>query len=303
MTHSFYRSYGFLAAMLACIVLGCAVGAAWSGAVCLEPLGTVFINMMFCLVVPLVFCSLAGSIANTRSRRRAGRILGATLGVFVVTGLLAAFIMLVIVRVFPPVLTPWTDAAAGTVDDPAPLATLLVNFFTVNDFSALLSRRAMLPLIVFSLLFGFSVSACGGPDTGPARVLDDATKCLLKMVSLVSCYAPIAFFGFFAARGELVADGVLEVIADVALAHGAALGEGHIGLDGLGLGGGGHAEVDHADLGTVAVSDDDLVALRDQVDDGLGGLGDESELLIGSVAQRVAAERNDDAFTHGDISP
>ena len=28
MTHSFYRSYGFLAAMLACIVLGCAVGAA-----------------------------------------------------------------------------------------------------------------------------------------------------------------------------------------------------------------------------------------------------------------------------------
>lgn len=56
MTHSFYRSYGFLAAMLACIVLGCAVGAAWPGAVCLEPLGTVFINMMFCLVVPLVFC-------------------------------------------------------------------------------------------------------------------------------------------------------------------------------------------------------------------------------------------------------
>ena len=199
MTHSFYRSYGFLAAMLGCIVLGCAVGAAWPGAVCLEPLGTVFINMMFCLVVPLVFCSLAGSIANTRSRRRAGRILGATLGVFVVTGLLAAFIMLVIVRVFPPVLTPWTDAAAGKVDDPAPLATLLVNFFTVNDFSALLSRRAMLPLIVFSLLFGFSVSACGGPDTVTARVLDDATKCLLKMVSLVSCYAPIAFFGFFAA--------------------------------------------------------------------------------------------------------
>ena len=71
MTHSFYRSYGFLAAMLGCIVLGCAVGAAWPGAVCLEPLGTVFINMMFCLVVPLVFCSLAGSIANTRSRRRA----------------------------------------------------------------------------------------------------------------------------------------------------------------------------------------------------------------------------------------
>ena len=66
MTHSFYRSYGFLAAMLGCIVLGCAVGAAWPGAVCLEPLGTVFINMMFCLVVPLVFLSLIHISEPTR---------------------------------------------------------------------------------------------------------------------------------------------------------------------------------------------------------------------------------------------
>ncbi len=199
MSRSFWKSYGFLAAMLTCIVLGCAVGIVWPGAVCLEPLGTVFINLMFCLVVPLVFCSLAGSIANTCSRRSAGRIMSAALGVFVATGLLAALIMLLVVRVFPPVLVPWVDMAAGVVDDPAPLSTLLVNFFTVGDFSALLSRRAMLPLIVFSLLFGFSVSACGGPETVTARVLGDATKCLLKMVSLVSCYAPIAFFGFFAA--------------------------------------------------------------------------------------------------------
>lgn len=198
MTHSFWRRYGFLTAMLGCIVFGCAIGAAWPGAVCLEPLGTVFINLMFCLVVPLVFCSLAGSIANMRSRRRAGRILAAALTVFVLTGLLAALLMLAVVRVFPPVLLPWTDAAAGTVDDPVPLATLLVNFFTVSDFSVLLSRRAMLPLIVFSLLFGFSVSACGGPNTVTARALSDVTRCLLKMVSLVSCYAPVAFFGFFA---------------------------------------------------------------------------------------------------------
>ena len=198
MSCSFFRTYGFLSAMLLAIVLGCVLGALWPGATCLEPLGTVFINMMFCLVVPLVFCSLAGSIANTRSRRRAGRILGATLGVFVVTGLLAAFIMLVIVRVFPPVLTPWTDAAAGTVDDPAPLATLLVNFFTVEDFAALLSRRAMLPLIVFSILIGFGVNLSGGADCLTAKVLQDMTNCLLKVVSLISYYAPVAFFGFFA---------------------------------------------------------------------------------------------------------
>ena len=198
MTRLFQKSYGFLAVMLGCIVLGCLLGAVWPGAVCLEPLGTVFINLMFCLVVPLVFCSLAGSVANMRSQRRAGKILAAALAVFTVTALAAALLMLLTVRIFPPVLAPWTDAAAGSVDDPASLAAMLVNFFTVSDFSLLLSRRAMLPLIVFSLLFGFSVSACGGPESLTGRVLDDATKCLLKMVSLVSCYAPIAFLGFFA---------------------------------------------------------------------------------------------------------
>ena len=99
---------------------------------------------------------------------------------------------------------------------------------------------------------------------------------------------------------KLVADGVLQMIADVALAHRAALGEGHIGLDGLGLSGSGHTEVDHADLRAVAVGDDDLVALRDQVDDGLCGLGDESELLVGGVAQRVAAQGDDDSLAHDD---
>lgn len=215
MLHSFWKHYGFLAAMLLSIALGCLTGAVWQGATCLAPLGTLFINMMFCLVVPLVFCSLAGSIANTRSRRRAGRILASTLGVFIVTGLVAALVMLFVVRIFPPVLAPWTQTVSGAVDEPMPLTELIVNFFTVDDFAALLSRRAMLPLIVFSLLFGFSVSACGGPNTITARVLDAATKCLLKMVSLVSRYAPLAFFGFFA---SMTASYGAQITADYARA-------------------------------------------------------------------------------------
>ena len=88
------------------------------------------------------------------------------------------------------------------------------------------------------------------------------------------------------------------MVADIALAHRAALGEGHVGLDGPRLGGGGHAEVDHADLRAVAVGDDDLVALRDQIDDGLGGLGDEGELLIRGVAQCVATQGDGDSLAH-----
>ena len=198
MSRSFFRTYSFLGAMLLSIVLGCALGAFWPGAVCLAPLGTIFINLMFCIVVPLVFCSLAGSIACMKSPKRAGRIMGTTLAVFLVTGLIAAAVMLVFMHICPPVPEPWTDASAGSVDAQASLAALLVNFFTVEDFAALLSRRAMLPLIVFSLLTGFGINLGSGPDGLTARVLQDMTNCLLKVVSLVTCYAPVAFFGFFA---------------------------------------------------------------------------------------------------------
>lgn len=198
MSRSFFRTYGFLSAMLLAIVLGCVLGALWPEATCLAPLGTIFINLMFCIVVPLVFCSLSSSIACMKSPKRAGRIMGTTLLVFIVTGLIAAVIMLFAMRLYPPVLEPWADAAAGAVDEQASVAQLLVNFFTVEDFAALLSRRAMLPLIVFSLLIGFGVNLSGGADCLTAKVLQDMTNCLLKVVSLISYYAPVAFFGFFA---------------------------------------------------------------------------------------------------------
>ena len=198
MSKTFLRTYGFLAAMLLAIAAGCVTGAVWPGATALEPLGAVFINLMFCLVVPLVFCSLASAVANMKSRRRAGKIMGVTVATFVVTGLIAAALMILVMRAFPPVLSPWTDAAAGEIDEQATIATLLVNFFTVGDFAALLSRRAMLPLIVFSLLFGFGVSLAGGAQTLTARALADLTRCLMKVVGLVTYYAPVAFFGFFA---------------------------------------------------------------------------------------------------------
>ena len=106
MSRSFFRTYGFLGAMLLSIVLGCLLGALWPGATSLAPLGAIFINLMFCIVVPLVFCSLAGSIACMKSPGRAGKIMGTTLLVFIVTGLIAAAIMLLAVRLYPPVSAP-----------------------------------------------------------------------------------------------------------------------------------------------------------------------------------------------------
>ena len=55
----FLKNYGFLICMLLGIVAGCVVGALWDGAKALEPIGTVFVNLMFCVVVPMVFCSIS----------------------------------------------------------------------------------------------------------------------------------------------------------------------------------------------------------------------------------------------------
>ena len=74
------QNYTFLGIMLGAMILGALFGwLAPSAAVAIKPLGTVFINMMFCIVVPLVFASISGAVANMKSRKRAGKIMGTTI--------------------------------------------------------------------------------------------------------------------------------------------------------------------------------------------------------------------------------
>ena len=71
------RNYRFLAILIGAMILGCIVGWAAPGfANTIRPLGQLFINMMFCIVVPLVFASIAGSIAGMRSRKEPERSSG-----------------------------------------------------------------------------------------------------------------------------------------------------------------------------------------------------------------------------------
>ena len=204
------KNYGFIICMLVGIIAGCIVGAVWPGATCLEPLGTVFINLMFCIVVPMVFCSISAAIANMQSARRAGKIMGVTVIIFCVTAGIAALIMYIIVRVIPIVGGTY-EVVEGEIGETLGLADMIINFFTKPDFSELWSRRAILPLIVFAILFGFGVQLSGGPETKTAKLLEDVTACIMNTVRIVTYYAPIGFFGFFA---TLVATYGPELIGD-----------------------------------------------------------------------------------------
>ena len=93
----------------------------------------------------------------------------------------------------------------------ATIPQLIVNFFTAEDFVGLLTRRAMLPLIVFSLLFGFAVNLSGSQGKPVAKWLESLSAVMMKFVQIITYYAPIAFFGFFA---DLVAVYGPQITAD-----------------------------------------------------------------------------------------
>ena len=152
---NFLKNYAFILCMLVGIVAGCITGAVWPGATCLEPLGTVFINLMFCIVVPMVFCSIASAIANMDSAKKAGKIMGTTVVTFLITAAIAALIMYIVCRIFPLVQGQY-QATAGEVGETLGFADMVFNFFTKPDFIELWSRRAILPLIVFAVLFGLA---------------------------------------------------------------------------------------------------------------------------------------------------
>ena len=222
---SFWKNYGFLILMLTGIVAGCIVGAIWpavkevvdgetvvvvKGATVLEPLGTVFLNLMFCIAVPTVFCSISSSIANMQSAKRAGKIMGVTIATFLATAAIAAVIMYVTVLLIPPVTGEYA-MIEGEVGGTLGVADMIVNFFTKPDFTELFSRRAILPLIVAAVLFGFGVQMAGGAETKTAKLLEDVTNCIMKTFKIITYYAPIGFFGFFA---NLVATYGPELIRD-----------------------------------------------------------------------------------------
>ncbi|MEE1085908.1 MAG: dicarboxylate/amino acid:cation symporter [Schaedlerella sp.] len=207
----FLRNYGFILCMLAGIIAGCIVGiVAPDFAENLEPLGTLFTNLMFCVVVPMVFCSIASAIANMQSMKRAGKIMGVTIITFCITAGIAALIMYLTVSIFPVVTGSYT-VEAGEIGETLGLSDMIINFFTKPDFCELWSRKAILPLIVAAILFGFGIQLNGGPETSTAKILKDLTDCIMKTVKIITYYAPIGFFGFFA---NLVSTYGPELIGD-----------------------------------------------------------------------------------------
>ena len=163
-------------------------------------------NCLFRSLPNLIFAA----IANMPSMGRAGKVMGVTIATFFVTAGIASVIMYAVMRVFP-VVTGTYNVPQADPSEVLGVGEMIVSFFTKPDFVELLSRRAILPLIVFAVIMGFGIQMSGGPNTMTAKLLEDITGCIMNAVKIVTYYAPIGFFGFFA---NLVATYGPELIGD-----------------------------------------------------------------------------------------
>jgi Na+/H+-dicarboxylate symporter len=200
---SVFKAYKAVIFLIIGIFAGCIVGLVLGEkAKVLEPFGQIFLNLMFTAVVPLVFFSLASSIAKMSNMKRLGKILKNTLGVFFVTGIIASIFIIGIVTLIPPAEGVTLEMAPYVQDSQMSLLDQVVKALTVNDFNLILSRSAMLPLIIFAITFGYCISYVTkerGLEVNPVvDILDICSEAFMKMINIIMLYAPIGLGAYFA---------------------------------------------------------------------------------------------------------
>ncbi|CDO02421.1 C4-dicarboxylate permease [Oceanobacillus picturae] len=202
------KAYRFPLILLSSIIIGSIIGLVFGeDATVIKPLGDLFINLLFMIVIPLVFFTISSAIASMDSMKRLGKIMSSMMGVFIVTGIIAAVFMLVATVIFEP--GQGVDIPLETPEntEDLTLSEQLVNTFTVSDFVDLFSRQNMLALIIFSVLVGISTALTGEKSKGFSKFLTSGSEVFMKLVQLVMYYAPIGLGAYFASLiGEFGAD-------------------------------------------------------------------------------------------------
>lgn len=197
MLYKFWKNYRFPIILFISIIIGSLLGLVLGDKTSyLEPIGNIFINLLFIVVVPLVFFSISSSIANIKNINKLGKIFKYMLFVFVITSLISAVFMLLILLFINPVsnsinFTEYTEQSIN-------IGSNIVNMFTTSEFYLLLSKSNMLPLIIFTILFGLSVRLCGDSVESIKKGLDSLTKVMYKMVNIIMYLAPIGLMAYFA---------------------------------------------------------------------------------------------------------
>lgn len=204
----FLKFYKSSIVLLGCVILGGIVGIVFGQkAIVLQPFGNLFLNLMFMIIVPLVFFSISSAIASMKSMNRLGKIMVSVFFVFICTSFIIAVIGFIGALIVNPtkgidtatIQSIMTKAGDAPKIDPVTPIQQLVDTFTVPDFVNLFSKKNMLQIIVFAIFFGVSTVMVGEKAKPVVIFLEAGTSVIVKIVDIIMYYAPIGLFCYFAA--------------------------------------------------------------------------------------------------------
>lgn len=213
------------------ILIGMVLGVAWGisassfgliefTADWIKPFGTIFINLLKLIAVPLVLVSLITGVASLSDISKLSRIGTKTIGLYLMTTLLAVVLGLVIVNIAEPGkafspekreefkaqyagATDQRSSAAAAVEEQGPLQAL-VDIVPDNIFAAMTNNASMLQVIFFALLFGIALIMIPRDKSGPVNIFFESVNLvILKMVDIIMMAAP---YGVFALLAGLVVE-------------------------------------------------------------------------------------------------
>lgn len=222
----FLKNYKSVIILIAGIIIGAIIGIVFGEkAAILSPLGDIFLNLMFIVIVPLIFLSITTAISKMKQPKRLGKIMITIICVFVVTSLIAVLVGVATTYSFKLVSTEDGETIRKTLEQEDDLIeiedednqTILertVDVLTVNDFSKLLSKNNIIALIVVSILVGIAMNMAGEKAEPVEKLLISANEILAKIIEIIMYYAPIGLGCYIAALvgtfGSMIAVGYLK---------------------------------------------------------------------------------------------
>ena len=226
--NKFLKNYGATLLLLAGLVVGGILGVILGeNAQVLRPVGALFLNLVFVLVVPLVFFSVAQSMVVMHQSGIIGKVLGSALGVFLFMSLVAGIFSYGFMAVWNPFARMTVDAAGtgvagGVLGEGVNIGDAIVNAFTVNDFLLLFSREHLLPLIIIASLFGLAVAYLGEKASTVRKFVAEGGTVIMKMMEIIMKLAPIGIGCYFAdivgKLGSQIVGDYLEIFLVVSVA-------------------------------------------------------------------------------------
>ncbi len=204
------------------MVLGVIVGAVMGpDSELLKPIGTLFINAIKMLIVPLVFCSLVVGVTSMQDTRKMGRVGLKSVACYLGTTAVAISIGLGLATLFAPGLglDMTTTGTAPAAKEAPTLVQTLLNLIPRNPINALAAGN-ILQIIVFALGLGLALNFCGEKGQPAIRVFESLAEGMYKLTEMVMKLAPYGVFGLMAwVAGKYGMEILLPLIKVIAVAY------------------------------------------------------------------------------------